>query len=172
MFVCTKHFPDGEPTYRYPDQIPADASQTRCTPARPPPTKRLQTLANLNVSEENAELHLAVDESKQENAVSLQKEVTNRDLTQKLAQQILINEELRTCIRELTSNKCTVAAVRDSHVKITKNIILDLFGSVSIWTDREVLLQQMPVKFREDFSTTFVILDGTELKAKWKGLVP
>ncbi|KAL3881638.1 hypothetical protein ACJMK2_028051 [Sinanodonta woodiana] len=286
MFVCTKHFPDGEPTDRYPDPIPADASQTRCTPARPPPRKRLQTLArkrlqtlaNVNVSEENAELHLAVDESKQENAVSLQKEVTlqenynlgistldllalaaeNRDLTEKLAQQILINEELRrestiaeqkkkrTCIWELTSNKCTVAAVRDSHVKnnfkyytgfvyeqfmnifkllvpdeckiplsfprtitsiqympLKDQLLLTLiklrlsfdfkhlanlfklsqqdvgsvfrawinymfyrFGSVPIWPDREVLLQQMPVKFREDFSTTFVILDRTELKVE------
>ncbi|KAL3852059.1 hypothetical protein ACJMK2_015748 [Sinanodonta woodiana] len=248
MFVCTKHFPDGEPTDRYPDPIPANASQTRCTPARPPPSKRLQTLANVNVSEENAELHLAVDESKQENAVSLQKEVTlqenyNLDLTEKLAQQILINEELR--------RKSTIAEQKkeknmDSHVKnnfkyytgfvyeqfmnifkflvpdeckiplsfprtitsiqympLKDQLLLTLiklrlsfdfkhlanlfklsqqdvgsvfrawinymfyrFGSVPIWPDREVLLQQMPVKFREDFSTTFVILDGTELKVE------
>lgn len=35
------------------------------------------------------------------------------------------------------------------------------FGSVSIWPDRERL---MPAKYKEDFPTAMVILDGTELK--------
>jgi hypothetical protein len=40
------------------------------------------------------------------------------------------------------------------------------FGSVSIWPDREIIQMQMPEKFKADFPTTIVILDGTELKVE------
>ena len=38
------------------------------------------------------------------------------------------------------------------------------FGSVSIWPDRETIKSHMPPKYKEDFPTAMVILDGTELK--------
>lgn len=38
------------------------------------------------------------------------------------------------------------------------------FGSVPIWPSREIIQKNMPLKFKEDFSNTIVILDGTEHK--------
>jgi len=46
------------------------------------------------------------------------------------------------------------------------NYMFFKFGSVSIWPDREVLIQHMPEQLRKDYPTTFVILDGTELKVE------
>lgn len=38
------------------------------------------------------------------------------------------------------------------------------FGSVSIWPEREVLIQNMSPKFRDEFPYTLVFIDGTEVK--------
>ena len=40
------------------------------------------------------------------------------------------------------------------------------FGSVVVWPERQVLKDNMPKKFREDFPNTFLILDGTEIKVQ------
>lgn len=37
-------------------------------------------------------------------------------------------------------------------------------GSVSIWPHRNILIENMPETFREEFPNTLVIIDGTELK--------
>ena len=44
------------------------------------------------------------------------------------------------------------------------NYLFYRFGSLSIWPDRQVIIDRIPVKFREEFPTTMVIIDGTELK--------
>lgn len=44
------------------------------------------------------------------------------------------------------------------------NYMFYRFGSVLIWPEREVLIQNMPPKFREEFPNTLVIIDGTEVK--------
>jgi len=44
------------------------------------------------------------------------------------------------------------------------NYMFYKFGSVPIWPARDVLIQKMPPKFREEFPNVMVILDGTELK--------
>ena len=46
------------------------------------------------------------------------------------------------------------------------NYMFYKFGSVPIWPDREVIYNHMPSKFKEEFPTTFVILDGTEIKVE------
>lgn len=38
------------------------------------------------------------------------------------------------------------------------------FGSVPIWPSRQVIIENMPQKFKIDFPDTMVILDGTEMK--------
>ena len=44
------------------------------------------------------------------------------------------------------------------------NFMFHRFGSVSIWPDRAIITSKMPRRFKEDFSTTMVILDKTESK--------
>ena len=44
------------------------------------------------------------------------------------------------------------------------NYMFYRFGSVPTWPERDVLIQNMPSKFKEDFPTVMLILDGTELK--------
>ena len=44
------------------------------------------------------------------------------------------------------------------------NYIFFRFGSDPIWPHRDTIIDNMPQKFRKDFPTTLVILDGTELK--------
>lgn len=46
------------------------------------------------------------------------------------------------------------------------NFMYFKFGSVTIWPDRDVLYKHMPPKYKEDFPTAFVILDGTEIKVE------
>lgn len=38
------------------------------------------------------------------------------------------------------------------------------FGEISLWPKRQIIIDNMPVGFREDFPTVMVILDGTEIK--------
>jgi hypothetical protein len=40
------------------------------------------------------------------------------------------------------------------------------FGEVSLWPERDVSIENMPSKFKEDFPNTFLILDGTEIKVE------
>ncbi|XP_061190344.1 uncharacterized protein LOC133198236 [Saccostrea echinata] len=44
------------------------------------------------------------------------------------------------------------------------NFLFYRFGSVPIWPNREVIIQNMPPKFKEEFPNTLVIIDDTELK--------
>ena len=44
------------------------------------------------------------------------------------------------------------------------NFMYYRFGSVPLWPERDVIIKNMPSKFREDFPTVLLILDGTELK--------
>ena len=46
------------------------------------------------------------------------------------------------------------------------NYMFFRFGSVPIWPERDILVDNMPPKYREDFPTTMIILDGTELKVE------
>ena len=39
-------------------------------------------------------------------------------------------------------------------------------GSLSLWPDRSILIENMPKKFREEFPTTLAIIDCTELKTE------
>lgn len=40
----------------------------------------------------------------------------------------------------------------------------DRLGQLPIWPHRDVITQNMPAHFKQDFPNTFAILDGTELK--------
>lgn len=40
------------------------------------------------------------------------------------------------------------------------------FGSIPLWPNRDVLIRNMPPKFKEEFPTTFLIIDGTEIKVQ------
>ena len=44
------------------------------------------------------------------------------------------------------------------------NFMFYRFGSVPIWPDRSVIIEKMPQKFKNEFPTTLVIIDGTEVK--------
>ncbi|KAJ8299946.1 LOW QUALITY PROTEIN: hypothetical protein KUTeg_021465 [Tegillarca granosa] len=44
------------------------------------------------------------------------------------------------------------------------NFMFFHFGSVSIWPHRDVIIQNMPSKFKCDFPETMIILDGTKMK--------
>lgn len=44
------------------------------------------------------------------------------------------------------------------------NYMFHRFGSVPVWPEREDIISNMPKKFKEDFPSCFLILDGTELK--------
>ena len=46
------------------------------------------------------------------------------------------------------------------------NYMFYRFGSVVVWPERQVLKDNMPKKFREDFPNTFLILDGTAIKVQ------
>lgn len=38
------------------------------------------------------------------------------------------------------------------------------FGEVSIWPHRDIVKENMPEDYRKEFSSTFAIVDGTEIK--------
>lgn len=40
------------------------------------------------------------------------------------------------------------------------------FGQISIWPDRDTLISRMPSRFKREFPTTLVIIDGTEFKTQ------
>ncbi|XP_056022311.1 uncharacterized protein LOC125649759 [Ostrea edulis] len=44
------------------------------------------------------------------------------------------------------------------------NFMFYHFGSVPIWPDRSIIIDKMPQKFKEEFPTTLVIIDGAEVK--------
>jgi len=44
------------------------------------------------------------------------------------------------------------------------NFMYFRFGSVNIWPNRDVIISNMPDKFKKDFPNTLVIIDGTEIK--------
>ena len=46
------------------------------------------------------------------------------------------------------------------------NYMFFRFGEIPTWPDREVLIQNMPEKFKRDFPLTVAILDGTEIKSE------
>ena len=42
--------------------------------------------------------------------------------------------------------------------------MFEILGKLSVWPHRDVISENMPAKFKEQFPNTFAILDGTELK--------
>lgn len=40
------------------------------------------------------------------------------------------------------------------------------FGEIPTWPDRDILIQQMPEEYKQDFPVTIAILDGTEIKCE------
>ena len=46
------------------------------------------------------------------------------------------------------------------------NLMYFKFGQISIWPDRDTLISKMPSRFKKEFPTTLVIIDGTEFKTQ------
>ncbi|KAJ8321259.1 hypothetical protein KUTeg_001117 [Tegillarca granosa] len=191
LFVCTKHFIEGEPTDRYPDPVPAIQNsqvQGTQTPARKPPTKRAlsepprkrrKVLADAlimtafpfqykqgNISFHMDAVHLRVLFQLLD---PLEQTSENQALKEQVAKLILENENLkrdRGKFKIVPTIRCksTLLCGRGFTYERFMDIFNFLFGSLPMWPHRYVIIDNMPANFKWDFPNPMVILDGTEIK--------
>ena len=60
----------------------------------------------------------------------------------------------------LNISEATVSNIFTSWI----NLLDVRLGSLKIWPNRNIILENMPTKFKEDYHTILIIIDATELR--------